>query len=312
MKTISIDQLNDITSTTGKGFAATVGFFDGVHRGHRFLIEQLKQLAERYHLPSLIITFPMHPRRVLPSRYQPLLLNSFEEKLYRLSTTEVDYCHMLDFTSELSDLSAKDFIQHILHRNLHIHHLLVGYDHRFGKGRVDGFEQYKAYGHICGMSVEKAIPLLVDDIPVSSSLIRKLIQKGDVKKAKELLSYHYVIEGTVVKGNQIGRSIGFPTANIELSEKNSLLPANGVYATTVHMDHRSYQSMSYIGKRSSLFSNGDNRLEVHILDFDENIYDKKLNLEFIDYIRDEITFESIDDLKIQLELDRMKANIQNS
>ena len=192
--------VRDFDRLKEKELVATIGFFDGVHLGHRFLIDEMKEIAKARNLPSAVITFPKHPRAVLHTDYQPKLLNSFEEKLQQLETTGVDYCIVLDFTIELSRLSAKEFITSILAKSLHVKTLLIGYDHRFGHDRTDGFEQYVVYGTECGIEALKASPYDEGNTAVSSSEIRKLLQAGNVAEAAYLLTYPYQLLGHIVSG----------------------------------------------------------------------------------------------------------------
>ena len=282
---------------------ATIGFFDGVHIGHRFLIDQVKDIASRKGLPSAVITFPVHPRKVLQKDYQPALLCGFNEKIERLATTGVDYCTCLDFTIGISKLSAKDFMSDILRDKLHVGSLVIGYDHRFGHNREDGFDDYKRYGQEIGMDVILA-NVLPDSEHVSSSRIRRLLGEGQVKKAAELLSYNYTISGKIVEGFKVGRTIGFPTANMQIWETYKVIPAFGVYAVYVHVDGKKYDGMLYIGKRPTLH-NGDNiSVEVNLFDFDDDLYNKDLTAEFLEFIRHDIKFPDIDTLKRQIQQDK--------
>ncbi len=287
-------------------FAATIGFFDGVHRGHRFLIEQLKAIASEAGLPSAVITFPVHPRKILQSDYQPQLLNNFEEKLFQLSTTGVDFCFVLNFTKELSELTAEEFIREKLSKELHVKDLIIGYDHRFGKGRVNDFNDYKLYGNSCGMQVLQAKQLEETGLHISSTTIRHLLSEGNVEKASSLLSYNYTIEGQVITGNQMGRKMGFPTANLQITEPYKVIPAIGIYATRVHIDGSIYNGMTYIGDRPTVVSGGEQRIETHILDFVEDIYGKDLKIELVEYIRNDIKFDTIEELISQLVRDEVK------
>lgn len=287
-----------------KKLAATIGFFDGVHLGHRFLIDELKDIAKAKNLPSAVITFPEHPRAVLHSDYQPKLLNSFEEKLEQLATTGIDYCIVLDFTIELSRLTAQEFITSILAEKLHTKVLLIGYDHRFGRDRKDGFEQYVQYGAACGMEVINASPYDEGRTAVSSSEIRKLLATGQVEEADRLLTYPYQLHGTIVDGYKVGRKLGFPTANIRVDEPYKIIPGTGVYAVWVSLKEEKYKGMLYIGNRPTL-DNGDNiTLEVNILDFTGDIYNNEITVAFIYYVRGDVKFNSLEELKEQLKRDR--------
>lgn len=293
--------------TIEQGIVATIGFFDGVHVGHRFLIKELQDWGKELNMPSAVITFPEHPRQVLHSDYRPKLLDTFQEKMERLETTGIDYCIALDFTYELSLYSAADFIR-LLAEEYHVKGLLIGYDHRFGHDRSDGFEQYVEYGGQVGMEVRKASPYDEGNIRVSSSEIRRLLQEGKVEMANALLTYPYQLRGRIVSGYKVGRTIGFPTANIEVDSPYKLLPKVGVYAVRVELLGKRYKGMLYIGKRPTL-QNGDNlTIEVNILGFSGNAYNDEITVSFVYALREDKTFESVEALREQLERDRQTVD----
>jgi riboflavin kinase/FMN adenylyltransferase len=303
MEIIHINNSSQIKTET----AATVGFFDGVHRGHRFLIDRLKRLARDTGLKTAVITFPVHPRKVLQQDYQPKLLNTLDERLRHLASTGIDYCYVIDFTKAFSETTAQDFIQGILHDQLQVKTLLVGYDHRFGKGGSGEYPQYAAYGKACGMNVLPVERLPEMDGHTSSTAIRRLLSEGKMKEAAESLSYNYTLEGEVIHGNQMGRTIGFPTANIALDDKEKMIPQDGVYAVRVLVENENYRGMAYIGKRPTVSSAGEQRIEVNIFDFDRDIYGECLRVEFTDFIRPDVHFDGLDALKKQLAQDKEKA-----
>jgi riboflavin kinase/FMN adenylyltransferase len=305
MITVLLDR--PLTVSLPSGIAGTVGFFDGVHVGHRFLIDQLKKIAEKKGLPAAVITFPVHPRRVLDKGFCPELLNSFEEKLYQLSTTGIDYCLVMDFTKALSELTAREFIQEELWRKLNVKSLVVGYDHRFGRNREEGFPAYKQYGAEVGMDVIEADPLLHAQVNVSSTRIRKLLAGGEMEKAAVLLSHDYTLKGVVIEGNRIGRTIGFPTANIQLEDPEKVIPGVGVYIVTVDVEQISYKGMLYIGQRPTFGEDSVLRIEVHLLDFSGDLYGKMLEISIKKFLRKDVKFDSIHALRQQLELDKVEA-----
>ncbi|RHJ80998.1 riboflavin biosynthesis protein RibF [Parabacteroides sp. AM08-6] len=300
--------VRDTDMLKGKGLVASIGFFDGVHRGHRFLIGELKQLAALSGLPSAVITFPEHPRAVLHSDYQPKLLNSFEEKLEHLASTGIDYCIVLNFTAELARLTAKEFITSILAEKLHVETLLIGYDHRFGHNRKDGFEEYVVYGEACGVQVVKAARYSEGEAAVSSSKIRGLLSECRVEEAAHLLTYPYQLKGTIVSGYKVGRKLGFPTANIQVDEPFKILPGIGVYAVWVHLNGKRYKGMLYIGDRPTLNNGSNITLEVNILDFAGDIYNNEITVAFIYHVRGDVKFDSLDELVAQLGRDRETVN----
>ncbi|MDL2255706.1 riboflavin biosynthesis protein RibF [Parabacteroides sp. OttesenSCG-928-K15] len=296
--------IKDTKELQGIELAATVGFFDGVHLGHRFLIRQLQEVAASRKLPTAVITFPQHPRKVLQSDYQPKLLNSFTEKMQHLEETGIDYCILLDFTPELSQLTAREFIHSLLADSLHVKLLLVGYDHRFGRNRSEGFDEYKAYGESYGMEVYAAAQYEQEAAGISSSEIRRQLLSGHVEAAARLLSYPYQIRGHIVGGHQIGRKLGFPTANIRTDEPFKVVPATGVYAVHVCLQEKQYAGMLYIGSRPTLANGDDITLEVNIFDFNSDIYNNAIGVSFIHYIRGDIKFDTLEELITQLEADR--------
>lgn len=295
--------IRDTQAITESGVMATIGFFDGVHLGHRFLIDEVKAAAAERGLPSAVITFPAHPRAVLQKDYQPRLLNSFEDKLRLLATTGVDYCIVLDFTVALSQLSAEDFLQ-ILATEWRVKGLVIGYDHRFGHDRRDGFTQYVHYGAQYGIEVLKAAAFDAGHTEVSSSEIRRLLHEGAVEQAAHLLTYTYSISGRIVSGYKVGRTLGFPTANIQPDDPMQLLPGIGVYAVWVEVEGERHKGMLYIGSRPTLDNGAQLSIEVHILHFSGDIYNDPIRVTFERFVRGDEKFDSLEALKAQLMRDR--------
>ena len=295
--------IHDTQAITEPGVMATIGFFDGVHLGHRFLIDEVKAAAAQRGLPSAVITFPTHPRSVLQQAYQPRLLNSFADKLRLLATTGVDYCIVLDFTEALSQLSAEAFLR-ILATQWRVKGLVIGYDHRFGHDRRDGFEQYVEYGQRWGIEILKAAAFDAGHTAVSSSEIRRLVQEGKVERAAQLLTYAYHISGRIVSGYKVGRTLGFPTANIQPDDPMQLLPGIGVYAVWVEVAGQRYKGMLYIGSRPTLDNGTQLSIEVHILHFSGDIYNDLIRVSFAHFVRGDEKFDSLEALKAQLMRDR--------
>ena len=295
--------IHDTQAITEPGVMATIGFFDGVHLGHRFLIDEVKAAAAQRGLPSAVITFPTHPRSVLQQAYQPRLLNSFADKLRLLATTGVDYCIVLDFTEALSQLSAEAFLW-ILATQWRVKGLVIGYDHRFGHDRRDGFEQYVEYGQRWGIEILKAAAFDAGHTAVSSSEIRRLVQEGKVERAAQLLTYAYHISGRIVSGYKVGRTLGFPTANIQPDDPMQLLPGIGVYAVWVEVAGQRYKGMLYIGSRPTLDNGTQLSIEVHILHFSGDIYNDPIRVSFARFVRGDEKFDSLEALKAQLMRDR--------
>jgi len=286
--------------------AATVGFFDGLHAGHRFLIEELKTTAKIQNLKSVVITFSVHPRKVLNLDFKPEILTTLSEKLTQLATTGIDACIVLDFSISMAKLSAYEFLKTILKEKFNVHTLLVGHDHRFGHNRTDGFPEYKEYGDALGMNVISCLKYNTDtDKHISSSEIRNALKKGEIEFANRLLTYEYSISGRVVEGFKVGRTIGYPTANLEINDPDKLIPALGVYAVRVTWNSLTYKGMLNIGHRPTLENGNNISIEVHIIDFKEDIYNQTLEVNFIHKIRDEQKFKNIDELKDQLLKDKL-------
>ena len=282
---------------------ATIGFFDGVHLGHRFLIQQVKVAATQTGWQSSIITFPVHPRQVIQSEFQPQLLSSPEEKIELLASTGVDYCILLPFTRELSQLTAYEFMQ-LLYDKYKVRMLVIGYDHRFGHNRAETFEDYCRYGRELGIHIMQASAYTQEQDKVSSSAIRRALQNGDIRTATKFLGYHYYLEGTVVDGYKVGRKIGFPTANLRVDFPNKLIPSIGVYAVYVYVNGEKHKGMLNIGYRPTINNGTDLSIEVHILDFQGDIYHQKMRIEFIDFLRPEEKFNSVDELVLQMQKDK--------
>ncbi len=284
---------------------ATVGFFDGVHGGHRFLLNEVIEEARRQQSISVVVTFNEHPRKILKSDYQPRLLTTLEEKLELLDSTGIDACVVLDFSKEMSLFSAKEFIRNILSEKLKVSTLFVGHDHRFGHNREDGFEEYKLYGAELYMDVIQAERFVLDgDEHFSSSQIRKALTTGDIALANTLLTYPYTFVGKVIGGYKNGRKIGFPTANMWFENKEKIIPAVGVYAVQVYVKGHSYKGMMNIGYRPTFSADDQLSMEVHIIDFDADIYDQTIKIECIYRIRNEKKFNGVAELIEQLQKDK--------
>ena len=282
---------------------ATIGFFDGVHLGHRFLIQQVKVAATQTGWQSSIITFPVHPRQVIQSEFQPQLLSSPEEKIELLTSTGIDNCILLPFTRELSQLTAYEFMQ-LLYDKYKVRMLVIGYDHRFGHNRTETFEDYCRYGRELGIHIMQATAYSQEQDKVSSSAIRRALLSGDIRTASKFLGYHYYLEGTVVDGYKVGRKIGFPTANLRVDFPNKLIPSIGVYAVYVYVNGEKHKGMLNIGYRPTINNGTDLSIEVHILDFQGDIYHQKMRIEFIEFLRPEEKFHSVDELILQMQKDK--------
>lgn len=293
-------------------YTACIGFFDGVHKGHRFLLEHLQKEARLTNTLSAVISFANHPRKLIQPDFQLHLINTLDEKIANLSSTGIDACFLLDFTEDIRNLTAREFICDFLSAKMHVTKLLIGYDHRFGRDRAEGFEDYVRYGKSCGMEVVQE-PVFNDgtDRNYSSSEVRRNFISGNIAEATSILGQYYRLEGVVIHGHQLGRKLGFPTANLNPFEKDKIIPSNGVYAAKVQLENGdSFPSMVNIGFRPTVDSEM-NRLsvEAHLIGFEGDLYDQSITISFIERIRDERKMSSIEELKKQLSLD-CKTSLQ--
>ena len=286
---------------------ATIGFFDGVHVGHRYLINKVVETARREELASTVITFAHHPRQVLQSDWHPQLLSTLDEKVALLSQTGIDQLVILHFDQEMANLSAHDFMRDILLNRLNVKFLFTGYDNRFGHreaGSTEGFNDYVQYGCEMGLNVLQGAPFMAADVRVSSSKIRRFLQEGQIELANQCLGRSYDLKGKVVSGEHIGSSLGFPTANLQLTDDDKQIPAPGVYAVYVHIENASdlKTGMMNIGSRPT-FDGSHQTLETHIFHFSGNLYGQTMTIKFISRLRSEIKFDSREALIDQLEKD---------
>ena len=284
---------------------ATIGFFDGVHIGHCHLINMLKKVARERGVEACVITFDRHPRQVVQPEWCPEMLTSLEEKTQLLKATGIDRCEVLHFDREMANQSAHDFMLHTLKEKLGVSILVTGYDNRFGHNRSEGFEDYVRYGKEIGIEVIKGEELTDGSNNVSSSSIRRMLKEGRIEDATRCLGREYQLTGTVVGGEHIGRTIGFPTANIRPDDSSKLIPANGVYAVDVWSqagDIKRERAMLNIGTRPT-FNGTATTIEVHIPHFAGNLYGSTLSIAFLRKIREERKFDSPEALVEQLNKD---------
>jgi len=285
----------------------TSGTFDGVHLGHQTILRRLKEIAEKNNGETVVITFWPHPRLILKPEDDSLkLLNTFEEKAELLKEQGIHHLLRIPFTKEFSQISSQEFITKILVDKIGTRKLVIGYDHRFGRNREGSFDQLKLNGPDYGFEVEEIPRQDVDNVGVSSSKIRKALEEGDVATANHCLGRPYSISGAVVKGDRLGRVLGFPTANIDVDSHHKLIPAEGIYAVTVKHEHSIYKGMLYIGTRPTV--NGTTRsIEVNIFDFNKDIYGESLTVNFIQMLRSDAKFQDLESLKLKLAEDKIEA-----
>ena len=296
----------DIEDFPGSDFAVvTVGTFDGLHLGHQKIISRMKAIAAEHGGDTVLVTFDLHPRLVLNNNLTELrFISSQQRKMQLLEQFGIDNMIVIPFTIEFSKTPSEQFIKEYLVDKIHVKKLIVGYDHHFGRNREGNYEQLEETGEKYGFEVEEIDAQYLDDVAVSSTKIRNALMEGNVKLANQMLGYEYSIAGKVIEGNKIGRKIGFPTANIDVHDKFKLVAAGGVYACKVGVDDKIFYGMGNIGWRPTVGINGL-VTEVHIFNFDADIYGKEIIIYFIDRIRDEKRFANLDELKIQLEKDKI-------
>ena len=285
----------------------TIGTFDGVHLGHQAIFSKMKEEAKKRNGATVLITFSPHPRFVLQKDSQNLkFINTYQKKLERIEKAGIDHLIVIEFTREFANNSSEDFIKDYVVKYVHPELIIIGYDHHFGKNREGNIDLLEKVKDHYGFDVIQVPPYYVDGQPVSSTRIRKLLEVGNVQEANLMLGYEYALTGKVVRGNAIGRTIGFPTANIETPQEFKLIAANGVYACRTLIKGRLYNGMSNIGVRPTI-DHGELTIEINIFDFDEDIYDETITILFVDRLRDEKKFDSLDTLKEQLGKDREQS-----
>ncbi len=284
----------------------TIGTFDGVHAGHQKVINELVRAARSINGESVVITFDPHPRTVVQPGYDLRLIISMDEKIRLLEKLNVDHFVIIHFTKTFAQTSSHDFLLDYIIRPIHPKKIIIGYDHHFGKGREGEVNFLKEMSEKYAFEVDQVGMKDVKDVAVSSSKIREAIRRGNMKQARDFLGYYYTLSGIVVKGNQIGRKLGFPTANLKLDDPRKIIPQYGVYATLIEWNGRYYKGMSNIGIRPTLDEH-QLTVEVNIFDFDRDIYGEHIILHFLEYTREEKKFRDLDLLRRRLIIDQIKV-----
>ncbi|WP_320815992.1 bifunctional riboflavin kinase/FAD synthetase [Flavobacterium sp.] len=282
----------------------TIGTFDGVHIGHKYVLRKVIQLAQDNNYKSTVLTFFPHPRMVLQQDSSIKLLNTIQEKESLLSELEIENLIIHPFDLDFSRLSAEDFIKEILVEKLNVGIIIIGHDHRFGRNRTATINDLIEYGKEYGFDVQEISAKEIDDIAISSTKIRTALIEGDIYKATKYLGYNYFISGKIVAGKKIGRTIGFPTANIEVSEDYKLIPKNGVYIVSSTINNVKYFGMMNIGVNPTV-EGLEQKIEVHFFDFNKDVYNKDIKIEIYSRIRDEKKYNSLEELKTQLKKDEL-------
>ena len=298
--------INDISLFQKSNTVVTIGIFDGVHRGHIEILNRLKELAAEYHGESVVVTLWPHPRFVLqPENTELRLLASLDEKISLIEKQGIDNLIILPFNKRLANITYDRFVADYIVGRIGARHVVVGFNHHFGKDRKGTFENLQKSAKEHGIIAERLNQVIIDKLRVSSSGIRNMIEEGRINTANKALGYPYFLTGMVVEGNKLGRTLGFPTANIQIDEPKKLLPRNGVYAVVVQVNGNHYQGMLNVGIRPTIDLPKHERIvEVNLFDFQENIYDLPIRVAFLEWLRCEKKFNSLQELKEQIMIDK--------
>jgi len=291
---------------TSEKTIVTIGTFDGIHVGHKKILKNLITTARKEGKKSVLLTFFPHPRMVLQKDKTILLLNTLDEKSMLLEKMGLDYLIIHPFNKEFSRLNALDFVRDVLVNKLNTSRLIIGYDHHFGKNREGNIHQLKEYSLLYDFKIEEIPAQDIDDVSVSSTKIRSALKEGNLKTANNYLGYYYMISGAVVRGKKLGGTIGFPTANIEIKEPYKLIPSTGVYVIRTQINNVLYNGIMNIGFNPTVLGKYKT-IEAHLFDFNENLYGKKIKIEFLYFLREEQKFKSVKELVTQLNIDKENA-----
>jgi riboflavin kinase/FMN adenylyltransferase len=285
----------------------TIGTFDGVHLGHRKIIAGIKELAESTGGETVLLTFFPHPRMILhPEDESIKLINTMAEKAELLEALGIDHLIITPFSRDFSNQTAEEYIRDVLVNKIGTKKIVIGYDHRFGKDREGGLMDLLRLGPVYGFDVVEIPEQDINEVAVSSTRVRSALKEGNIELANTCLGYPFYITGTVVRGDQLGRQIGYPTANIVISETYKLIPSHGIFAARVKIDGKMYDGMAYIGSRPTI--NGLTRnIEVNIFHFDQDIYNRRIQMQFLNFVRDDMKFDSLDALKTQIAKDKVEV-----
>lgn len=284
----------------------TIGTFDGVHYGHRQIIRQLKEEAARINGETVLITFHPHPRKIVGDTSGVKLLTTLEEKIALLEKEQIDHVVVVPFNEAFANQTAEEYVEEFLYKKFRPNTLIIGYDHRFGKKRKGNYHLLEAYGDKLGFVVKEIPEQVLQEAAISSTRIRKALLQADIATATSLLGYDYFFEGIVIEGDKLGRTLGYPTANLQLNNEEKLVPGDGIYAVSCELTDSSYKGMMYIGSRPVV--NGKRRvIEINLFDFNDDIYGQTLYVSVNRFIRGDMHFDSLDALKEQLALDKISA-----
>ena len=306
LRAVKVYQSLDEFSRLSKAIV-TIGTFDGVHVGHQRILSRLKEISMKEQGETVVLTFFPHPRMVLqPDDIQLQLITTMQERELLLGSAGIDHLIIQPFSKDFSRITAAEFIRDLLVKKIGLHTLVIGYDHHFGRNREGSFRELEELAPIYGYTLEEIPGQVVNEVAVSSTKIRHALEQGDVHTANLLLGHDFTITGTVIEGDKIGRTIGFPTANLAVAERYKLIPRDGIYATMVQIESRFYKGMLYIGHRPVV--NGTKRnIEVNIFDFDGDLYGQSISLQLKAYLREDKKISTLEELKVLLESDKQNA-----
>jgi riboflavin kinase/FMN adenylyltransferase len=293
-----------------KDSVVTIGTFDGVHLGHQKIIKRLVAIAHAEQLQALVLTFFPHPRMVVQKDSSIKLINTIDEKADLIQDLGVDHLVVKAFTKDFSRLTALEYVRDVLVNTLHVKHIIVGYDHHFGRNRTANIKDLKEYGAFYGFKVTEIDAQEVGDVAVSSTKIRTALKEGAIKEANQFLGYPFMLNGSVVKGKGLGKTIQFPTANLKIEESYKLIPKKGVYLVHALIDNELVYGMLNIGTNPTVSAANTLSVEVFFFNFNKNLYDTELSIHILDRIRDEIKFTDLEALKVQLERDQQTAQVK--
>ncbi|RBP34479.1 riboflavin kinase/FMN adenylyltransferase [Oceanihabitans sediminis] len=300
-------KIKNFNNSLCKNSVATIGTFDGVHIGHQKIIERLVNTAKKDGLKSVVLTFFPHPRMVLQKDANIKLINTIDERSEILKNLGLDSLFIKTFTQEFSRLTAEEFVVNILVNQLHIKKIIIGYDHHFGRNRAANIDDLKKFGELYNFEVEEISAQDINDVSVSSTKIRAALDAGDILTANSFLGYNFMLKGTVVKGKGLGGTLGFPTANIQVDEDYKLIPKQGVYIVSATHKEQKLFGMMNIGTTPTVSNKSKETIEVHFFDFNQDIYGEEVSIEFLTRIRDEQKFDSVEELKNQINQDKIEA-----
>ncbi len=282
----------------------TIGTFDGVHLGHRKILEEMKQLAQERALQTVVVTFDPHPRKILYPQGDPLyVLTSMDEKIALFEAIGIDHLFVVEFSFEFSSMQADEYVEKFIIKNFSPETLVIGYDHKFGWNRTGDYDMLDYYAKKDAFELIQIDQHKIQDAKISSTVIRLAIQQGDIKSANEKLGYPYMMHGKVVKGQSLGSKIGYPTANLKLNTPDKLLPCNGVYAAFAYLDQVRYKSLLYVGTKPSVNSSTERFIEVHLKGLNTYLYHEELKIEILEFVRPEAYYPSVEELKTQIQKD---------